>query len=172
MPHQCPTNDEGAAVGCVLRHGRALVGHSSFPQWVALSVKQPWAALLVAGLKTVEVRSWPTRRRGRVLIHAGKLADDRPEGWDRITTPELMELTRPRSGIVGVGELVACRMYKTAEGFAADAPLHLNAPDWFKPPRLYGFVFQRVRPIVYHPYPGQTMFFTVDGFELGDSPPA
>ena len=139
---------------------------------VALSVKQPWAALLVAGLKTVEVRSWPTRRRGRVLIHAGRVADDRPEGWARITTPGLMELTRLRSGIVGVGDIVACRMYKTPEGFAADAPLHLNAPDWFRPPRLYGFVFQGVRPIGYHPYPGQTMFFTVDGFDLGDSPPA
>jgi hypothetical protein len=107
-----------------------------------------------------------------VLIHAGKLADDRPEGWARITTPELMELTRLRSGIVGVGDLAACRMYKTTQEFAADAPLHLNAPDWFQPPRLYGFVFQGVRPIVYHHCPGQTMFFTVDGFDLGESPPA
>src|SRR3712207_8348570 len=30
----------------------------------ALSVKQPWAALLAAGVKTVEVRTWPTNRRG------------------------------------------------------------------------------------------------------------
>src|SRR5204863_2700985 len=36
----------------------------------ALSLKQPWAALLVHGRKSVEVRSWPTARRGRVLIHA------------------------------------------------------------------------------------------------------
>src|SRR3954471_8554499 len=140
MPHQRPTNDEGPEAGLRLGGfsfviGGALVGHSSFQPWVALSVKQPWAALLVAGLKTVEVRSWPTRRRGRVLIHAGKLADDRKEGWDRITTPKLMELTRLRSGVVGVGDLVACHMYKTPEGFAADSHLHLNAPDWFQPPR-------------------------------------
>ena len=31
----------------------------------ALSVKQPWATLLVHGLKTIEVRAWPTARRGR-----------------------------------------------------------------------------------------------------------
>src|SRR5262245_61764820 len=31
----------------------------------ALSVKQPWASLLVHGLKTIEVRRWPTARRGR-----------------------------------------------------------------------------------------------------------
>lgn len=135
---------------------------------VAISVKQPWAALLATGVKAVEVRTWPTRRRGRVLIHAGKLTDDRPEGWERVGTPELRALAQLRGGIVGVGDLVDCRMYTTAPAFAADAPLHLNAPGWFRPPRLYGFVFQRARPIVYHPYPGQTMFFTVDGFDLGD----
>ena len=56
-------------------------------RFVAMSVKQPWAALLVAGLKTIEVRTWSARQRGRVLIHAGKFADDRPEGWNMITTP-------------------------------------------------------------------------------------
>src|SRR5262245_56805148 len=59
-----------------------------------LSVRQPWAALLVAGLKTVEVRTWPTSRRGRILIHAGKVSDDRPEGWTLVDTPELLELAR------------------------------------------------------------------------------
>ena len=29
----------------------------------ALSIKQPWAALLVHGLKTMEIRSWPTAHR-------------------------------------------------------------------------------------------------------------
>src|SRR5436309_218268 len=129
---------------------------------VALSVRQPWAALIVAGLKTVEVRRWPTRRRGPVLIHAGKLPDDRPEGWERITTPELLEAARLRGGIVGVGRIDACRRYDTAEAFAADRAEHLNAPDWFVPPRLYGFVFRDVRPVAFYPCTGQTMFFGVD----------
>ena len=55
--------------------------------WYALSVKQPWAALLAAGVKTVEVRTWPTGRRGRLLIHAGKVPDERPEAWAWVTTP-------------------------------------------------------------------------------------
>ena len=133
---------------------------------IAISIKQPWAALIVAGLKTVEVRTWPTRRRGRVLIHAAKLADDRPEAWDHITTAALMEATHLRGGIVGVGELAACRTYDTAEAFAADAGLHLNPPDWFAPPRLHGFVFREVHPVAYHPCPGQTLFFEVEGFTL------
>ena len=33
----------------------------------ALSIKQPWAALLVHGQKTIEVRRWPTARRMRVV---------------------------------------------------------------------------------------------------------
>jgi len=36
----------------------------------ALSVQQPWAQLLCAGIKDVENRTWNTQHRGRVLIHA------------------------------------------------------------------------------------------------------
>ena len=133
---------------------------------VAISVKQPWAALIVAGRKTVEVRRWQTRRRGLVLIHASKVADDRDEGWARITTPELLELTRLRGGIIGTAEIEACRSYETAEAFAADAAAHLNAPEWFLPPRLFGFVFRDVRAVTFYPYVGQTMFFGVPDYNL------
>jgi hypothetical protein len=130
---------------------------------VAISIRQPWAALLVAGLKTIEVRKWPTRRRGPVLIHAAKLVDDHPEGWSQLTTPELKEAAALRGGIIGVGEIAECRRYETLAAFAADSGLHLNAPDWFLPPRLYGFVFRDMRAVSFYPYTGQTMFFAVDG---------
>lgn len=130
---------------------------------VALSVKQPWAALLAAGIKTVEVRTWPTRRRGTVLIHASKIPDDRPEGW-ALVPPELKELAALRGGIVGVGELSDCVSFRTAEAFAAAAETHRNAPEWFRPEGLFGFVFQNLRPLAYHACPGQTMFFKVEGF--------
>lgn len=35
-----------------------------------LTVKQPWAYLLIAGLKDVENRNWPTNYRGELYIHA------------------------------------------------------------------------------------------------------
>lgn len=137
------------------------------PDLVAISIKQPWAALLVAGLKTIEVRTWRTRRRGQVLVHAAKMADDRPEAWELVKgVPALMEATRLRGGLVGAGEIVACREYATAEVFAADAAGHRNPPAWFAPPRLFGFVFQNLHPIEYHPCPGQTMFFEGEGFTL------
>jgi hypothetical protein len=41
----------------------------------ALTVKQPWAAAIAAGRKTVENRLWPTRYRGPLAIHAGRTLD-------------------------------------------------------------------------------------------------
>lgn len=38
----------------------------------ALSLTQPWATLVVSGAKLFETRSWTTRYRGPLLIHAAK----------------------------------------------------------------------------------------------------
>ena len=40
-----------------------------------ISVKQPWAALIMAGIKAVENRSKPSKHLGRLLIHASKSYD-------------------------------------------------------------------------------------------------
>lgn len=34
----------------------------------AVSIKQPWASLIAAGIKTLEIRAWPTDHRGPLLI--------------------------------------------------------------------------------------------------------
>ena len=39
---------------------------------LCLSMHQPWASLLVYGIKRVEGRGWNTDFRGRLWIHAGK----------------------------------------------------------------------------------------------------
>lgn len=39
---------------------------------MCLSMHQPWASLLVYGIKRVEGRGWNTDFRGRLWIHAGK----------------------------------------------------------------------------------------------------
>lgn len=38
----------------------------------ALTIRQPWASLIAAGVKTIETRSWSTKYRGPLAIHAGK----------------------------------------------------------------------------------------------------
>lgn len=37
----------------------------------ALTLYQPWATFVSSGKKSIETRSWSTRYRGRLLIHAG-----------------------------------------------------------------------------------------------------
>ena len=126
----------------------------------ALSLKQPWAALLVGGLKTVEVRKWPTARRGRVLIRAARVPDDRPEVWQHVP-PQLLDLAQTVGGIVGVGDLIDCVAYRTLETFVADRQRHLNDPSWFEPPVLYGFVFANISALPFRAYPGWMRFFAV-----------
>ena len=37
----------------------------------ALTIKEPWATLIIEGYKAYEFRSWKTKYRGKILIHAG-----------------------------------------------------------------------------------------------------
>jgi uncharacterized protein (UPF0264 family) len=125
---------------------------------LALSLKQPWAALVVHGRKTIEVRSWQWAVRGRVLIHAARRPDDRPEAWAWVT-PEVATTATLRGGIIGAAELADVRTYTALDAFNADRPLHLNEPAWFRPPRLFGFVFCNAVVLPFARCPGQTLFF-------------
>ena len=72
----------------------------------ALSIKQPWAELILRGLKDVENRTWETAYRGQFIIHAGKKLD--AEAYRRLSPyHEFKELP---SGILGVCELVSCSL--------------------------------------------------------------
>jgi hypothetical protein len=41
-----------------------------------LSIRQPWAELILRGRKKVELRFWSTRHRGWTWLHTGKTADE------------------------------------------------------------------------------------------------
>lgn len=41
-----------------------------------ISIQQPWAQLICEGVKDIENRTWPTKFRGRVLIHVGVKIDE------------------------------------------------------------------------------------------------
>lgn len=77
----------------------------------ALSVRQPWAWLIVSGFKDIENRSWCPRYRGPLLIHAGASAPDFT--FDVIEDIEkrhgiVLPGTLRGAGIVGVVDLVDC----------------------------------------------------------------
>lgn len=42
----------------------------------ALSIRQPWAELIVQGRKTIELRTWQTHYRGRLAIHASQTVQE------------------------------------------------------------------------------------------------
>lgn len=76
-----------------------------------LSVRQPWAWLIVQGYKHIENRPWTTKVRGEILIHAGKTFDRVGYAWVRLMFPTV-PMPRPeefeRGGIVGRVTLVDC----------------------------------------------------------------
>jgi hypothetical protein len=45
----------------------------------ALSVRQPWAELIISGQKTIELRTWASGYRGQLWLHAGRRTDLRLE---------------------------------------------------------------------------------------------
>lgn len=127
----------------------------------ALSIKQPWAALLVHGLKAIEIRRWSTDRRGRILIHAARTPDDRDHGWNFLDD-EVKKTAQLRGGIIGAAMLTGCTTYRRRKTFVADQPLHLNDPDWFLPPCMYGFIFTDPERLPFRRCPGNVRFFPVD----------
>lgn len=77
-----------------------------------LSIRQPYAWLIVNGIKDVENRSRPIRYRGPILIHAGlsthELSDDNIRHLSRIAHRKIPIDSLMFGGIVGVAEIVDC----------------------------------------------------------------
>ena len=69
-----------------------------------LTIKQPWATLIMQGDKRFEFRSWKTNYRGELLIHAGKGIDK--EAMKRLSKYIPEDL--PSEKILGKVKLVDC----------------------------------------------------------------
>lgn len=67
----------------------------------ALTISQPFATLIATGQKWVENRTWETKYRGPLAIHAGK-------GTQYMTRREMDEQELPYGSVVAVANLVAC----------------------------------------------------------------
>ena len=80
----------------------------------ALSLRQPWASLIAEGRKTIETRTWRTRYRGPLAIHASA----RP----------FADL--PAGGILAVAWLSGCRPMTKADEEQACIALYDGAYAW------------------------------------------
>lgn len=69
-----------------------------------LSIKQPWASLIMLGYKRFEFRSWKTNYRGKILIHASKGEDKEAAIRLKKYVPDKL----PKGVILGQAEIVDC----------------------------------------------------------------
>ena len=89
------------------------------PDRIALAVQQPWADLIVRGVKTIEVRSTAARPRGRIYIYASRKLSELPDATIAAQRHDLDIAALPRGLIVGTAELVACRPAAVTDASAA-----------------------------------------------------
>lgn len=98
----------------------------------ALSLRQPWAELVMRGEKTIEARSKTTIIRQVVQIYASKGRLKKSEERELAKKYSLDIEVLPRGVLVGTVEIVGCRRLTKADSDAAcftveEEDLHLNA---------------------------------------------
>ena len=69
----------------------------------ALTIKEPWATLMIEGYKKYEFRSWKTNYRGKILIHAGMSTE-----LDMLKRFEDYNLKCSKGAIIGEADIVDC----------------------------------------------------------------
>ena len=146
-----------------------------------LTLHQPYASLMAAGLKSIETRSWRTSWQGLVAIHAGKSEDPGegylrakmiglisraqrlPFGWstDRLQPPSRGVL--PLGAIVAVGELRECERTEFLLHLVTGTP-EMQFGDYSA--GRFGWMFDRIVPL-----PKPLIYRGVQGIrELTDEP--
>lgn len=144
--------------------GEALLHSGSTPstpkiqgkvsQMRAITLWQPWSTLIARGLKKYETRSWKTRYRGQLLIHAADRKVDRQGlinflqdmGNDSDLIIDLVDLfidfmEFPRGCIVATANLVDCRRI-TTDWAAQQTKLELAVGGW--EPGRYAWKLEKI----------------------------
>ena len=104
----------------------------------ALSIRQPYAWLIVSGLKDIENRSWKTRHRGPLQIHAAARYSRSDHGYFDSVLRRDFEIALPNfeemqlGGIVGQADVVDCVEEHTSR---------------WKDPDSFGFVLANAQPL-------------------------
>ncbi len=123
-----------------------------------LSLKQPFADLLALGEKTIELRKWNTKFRGKFLVHASKNMDT--EACERLD----IDIDKLRKGaIIGYAFLYDVKEYKSQEEFNKDKQKHFSIISKYFDGYKYGFLVKDARMLKLSiPYSGNLGFFEVD----------
>ncbi|PIN74612.1 ACP synthase [Candidatus Woesearchaeota archaeon CG10_big_fil_rev_8_21_14_0_10_37_12] len=118
-----------------------------------LSLKQPWAELVVSGRKTIEVRKWNTKFRGEFLVHASLNTNKEKE-------KEFSFKDLPTGCIVGKATLIDVKKYTSKEEFEKDSDKHF-AKGWHAP-KAHGFILENAQRLPLKTLKGKLNFFEVE----------
>ncbi|MGI8546881.1 MAG: hypothetical protein ACR2M1_06030 [Gemmatimonadaceae bacterium] len=104
----------------------------------AITLTEPWASLMVLGLKLNETRSWSIKYRGPVLVHAAKgmppyarqavfdapFLDDLAAALGADTASQILEALDERRGkIIGQCDIVGCHRSEDVRESLSDREL-------------------------------------------------
>ncbi|MBL8851632.1 MAG: ASCH domain-containing protein [Planctomycetaceae bacterium] len=89
----------------------------------ALGIRQPWAELILRGIKTIEVRAVPTNVRGTIYLYASRTPGAGEIVQAALDRHGLDVESLPRGELVGTVELDGCRKCTAADARAACVPV-------------------------------------------------
>ncbi len=139
---------------------------------MAISIRQPWAHAIVHMGKRVENRTWSTRYRGPIYIHAAKsMKRDEYDsfvwwynqvfsGSRYYKEPPAID-SLPRGGIVAKAEIIDCirSQYALPHGITREQGDRFIVPWWQGP---YGIVLAKVEPVEFIACNGKLSIYEID----------
>jgi hypothetical protein len=130
----------------------------------AITILQPWASLIACGAKQIETRSWATKYRGPIAIHAGK----QPGKCHKVPEWRLEEIfggaEKPLGAVIAIADLTDCvkmstlRMIDWREQYGYD---EIAFGDFI--PGHYAWILGNVRKIDPVPAKGMQRIWNWEG---------
>lgn len=125
----------------------------------AISVRQPWAQLIIQNRKTVEVRNLDTNYRGQLLIHAAVVQDRNEFKKANIDIESINSFEYKK--IIGIVDLVDVVKF-TPTLWEELRERHLLPGKWSEIYNKYAWYLENPRPINPIAYTGLPALFSVD----------
>lgn len=92
---------------------------------IALGIKQPWAELILRGVKTLEIRSRPTNVRGPIYLYTSKVVAREAFAREAIEQYELANDRFIKGKLVGSIDIVDCRTCEPDDDKNSGVPWHV-----------------------------------------------
>lgn len=124
----------------------------------AITIKQPFASLIIEGYKEYEFRTWRTKFRGDILIHAGK-------GVDKKAMEKYKHLVSdcPSGCMLGIVKITDCiKIDDEAREMLKDNIVYdnvVNNKDWDG----FGFKIESIRKVENTPANGKLSLWDFEG---------